>query len=247
MNQCPVCHRMGSLTMCRQCLGDLSRILFTICQLLPELETELRKQTAKVSKMQRSGGSASPLPYSPESSELATNAMAVLKTWVTLSCPWQDTSRLTAIGLARFAYTNIGRLARVQNVTVMFAELVTLRDTLYALVDLGTERVFIGTCTACGYALHADPLLEYQECRCGAQIDVQTAKRVTREAIEDSYLTPAETREYLRKKGAKVTAQQLSNWGREGKVIKQMAENQSFYLLSSVVRYAQERGLLEAT
>lgn len=236
MNQCPTCQALGYTTMCFGCQGKLYRCLQTIARLTPELHTELTKQTAKASKMARAtGNSEQPLIYSPGASELTTDLAAALIKWCTFATPYVDLSTLTLTQLAAHAFYNYRRLARVYQPEIMYIELCALRDALVALADLPAERVFLGTCVACGAPIHGEAVTEYLECHCGAQMDVQAARRATRASIEDSWLTPKEIRAYLMAKKIRVTSQQLSNWGREEKVRRQ----DGYYLLSSVMAYAQ--------
>lgn len=246
MRHCAICHLPGNLLMCSPCFRDFYAMLGTIARLVPELDVELMKRTAKNSKMQRaSGGHAIPLPYSPDASELADYGLLVMNTWLGLALPWTDVTNFNLRELAKLAYFNVGRMIRVPDVPLMFEEMRNLRDGLIRLADLPTERVFLGPCAACGASVHGDPATEYLECRCGAQIATQAARTAVRDEVEQNWLTPKETRAYLKGRGALISAQVLSNWGREEKVRKQVVEGASFYLLSSVVSYARERGLLE--
>jgi len=238
---CPVCKTLGTPHLCHKCTGKLYKMLHTIAMLVPELDNELTKQTAKVSKMQRAGGSSTPLVYSPEASDLTQYAWTVLDHWLRRSGWNGDVPTLTL--LAATAYYQYHRLARLIDADVMFTEMTSLRDALVALADLPIEKVFLGVCETCQQPIHADPTETHVECRCGAQMDTQAAKTAISDELRASWLTPKETRDYVKGKGGVLGSQVLSNWGAAKKVRKQVIEGQSFYHLGDVLAYAEERGL----
>ena len=241
MNQCPICSRFGNPGLCSECLRNLNAMLRTIARLVPELDTELLRQTAKTSKMQRAGGSSHPLPYSPEASELTEYAIRILSHWLNVATN-VDTTALNVVTLARTAYFHVRRLARVPAIRTLFNDLAILRDGLLKLTDLPIEHVFLGTCAACGVAMHGDPMAEYQVCNCGSQIGVQEAKKAVEDLVNDSWLTPKEIREYFKSKlKTTLSSQVLSNWGYQEKVLRK----DGYYHLASVIAYAEVRGLLK--
>lgn len=106
MNFCPICHSLGHQTVCHECMRKLYKCLHTIARLIPELDNELTKQTAKVSKMQRATGSSTPLVYSPDSSELTAYAWQTIGFWTVIACPWEDLTGQTLGTFVRFAFLN---------------------------------------------------------------------------------------------------------------------------------------------
>lgn len=246
MNFCPVCHRVvGIATTCSVCIKDLYTMLSTIRTLVPELNTELMMKSHKTNNVNPNGrSSTTPLPFSPDASELIDYGYEILRDWLTRSGMRLDVPGLTLVQLADTALHQFRRLARVVGVHMMFQELANFRDALVKMVDLPAEQVFLGFCVACGASMHGDGASEYQVCPCGSQMVTQEAKTAVREEIEQSWLTPKETREYLKARGASVSSQTLSNWGYQEKVTRKEYEGSNYYLLSSVTSYAYERGIL---
>lgn len=235
MTRCPQC-AVESDWLCHRCEGSLYRMLYTIATLVPELHTELTKQTKKGVSNGRGGNTEEPLIYSPEASDLTLTVHETLYAWAhTAGLVTLDL--VSSSMLANMIWVNHHTFVQMEDVTMFIDEMGDLRDHLVKLADLPTEKVFLGTCAGCGAAVMGDLGCAYVACRCGVLVAAEAAKRDIAATIHESWITSKEVLTYLKRtEGLTVSKSLLATWAKRGLIRRE----DGYYHVGDVIARAKE-------
>lgn len=216
MHRCEWCGVPTESALCRPCLVAIGRQLGTCSWLAGQLDLNVTRQSQSGSRFRDGGRSTEkPLVFDDGASEGAWVLRNTLETWAVCvrdairASPADPSTR----GLTKWLRWQLGAIAGLSGAADLLGELNSVVSYAFMLIDIKSERLYLGDCT-CGVAIYGASEHDEVHCwKCRQVYRTEEWRKANAEAGRELLVSIPEAARYLGEVyGIQATAQRIRRW-----------------------------------